>query len=132
MVQVPQLRRAVPTHRTVEQPADLQRGVRHRLHRLPDGRRLVTTPRPGDRVKVEYEGEYASFDSVKPNGYASGTPIPKDAKVTVIKRRSDLVPGQVWKRKNDGDLFQVYTDYVGDLMVASANNENVSLEGGNF
>lgn len=68
----------------------------------------MTDPRPGDRVKIEYEAEYRNGDLVTPDGELHL--IPDGAKVTVIKRKVDLVPGQVWKLKCSGSLYVVVRD----------------------
>lgn len=64
----------------------------------------MSEPRDGDTVKVEFEGVYCTGHTVlvSPGVY---TRVPPLAEVTVVERKVDLVPGQVWKRKSDDKLY---------------------------
>lgn len=81
----------------------------------------MTQPKPGDQVKVEVEGEYiSSADGISSVRASTGKAIliiedSLGAKVTVIKPKVDLVPGQVWKRKGDERLFVVTKDVFSHL-----------------
>lgn len=78
-------------------------------------------PRPGDTVKVEFEGRYAE-DGTQMVVWVGGQgwiPV-HGGKVTVIRREHELVPGQVWKRRADARVFCVLSSSVERAWLAPA------------